>query len=80
MRGHLKDTVKSQLLINEIEEISPIPCVILHNSMCIKLDPKIKTEEAETSQPARYRKNKTLATRSTTARNREEAIGNKVTH
>ena len=30
VRSHLEDSIEGQFLVNQVEEISPIPCIVLH--------------------------------------------------
>lgn len=80
MRRHLKDAVKGQLLVDEVEEVTPVPGIVLHYSMGIKLDPDVEHEQRDAYSPATQEDQGRLTLGNVGADKGEEAVGHKVTH
>lgn len=51
MRCELEHTIEDQVTALE-EDITPIPAVIFHDTMCFCLDPKIERDQRNTANPA----------------------------
>ena len=52
MGSHLENTVEGKLLIDEEEEVTPVPGKVLDNTVGIELDPEIEQEQGYSSHPA----------------------------
>ena len=80
MWGHLKDAIKGEFLVDEVEEISPVPGVVFDNSMGIELDPEVEDDQKNAADPASDCHEQLLAVGGTTTSNGEAAIRGKVGH
>lgn len=80
MWSHLKDAVKCQLLVNKVEEVTPVPSKILDNAVCVKLDPQVEGDERNASCPSRNESDSSLSLRPTAAGDSKQAVRNKITH
>ena len=52
MRSHLEDAIEGEFLIDEVEEVTPIPGIVFDDSMGIELDPEVESDEGQATQPA----------------------------
>ncbi len=55
MRGHFENPIKGQFLIDQVEEITPIPGVIFDYPMGVQLDPQIEDKEGHAADPTKGR-------------------------
>lgn len=80
MRSKLEDSVECQVLVNEVEEVTPVPRKVLDNSMGVKLDPEIEADESHATDPTRRCHDEHFVFRATAARKGKEAVRCKVRH
>jgi hypothetical protein len=80
MRSHLEDAVEGEFLIDEVEEVTPIPGVVFDDSMGIKLDPEVESDKGQATHPACKSHEHVLTIRTAAASDGKAAIGDKVGH
>ena len=79
MRRCFEDSIEGQTLIDEVEEVSPIPGIVFHDSMRIQLDEQVEDEQDDACQPAQCEEQPALVWTMKTC-NGEEAVRYEVTH
>lgn len=54
MRGNLVDTVKDEVMLHDHhpERVTPVPSIVLDDSMGINLDPEIEDDERPAEHPS----------------------------
>ncbi|KAG7147289.1 hypothetical protein HYQ46_003879 [Verticillium longisporum] len=69
-----------ELLVDKVEEVTPVPGVILDHPVRIELDPQVEEDEANANGPTHGANDEALVLRLVTADDGEQAVGNEVTH
>lgn len=77
---HLKDAIKGQFLVDEVEEITPVPGKVLDHSMGIEFDPKIKQHQDNAGGPSKGGHQDALVGRVVTTGYRKETVRDEVAH
>ena len=67
-------------MVNEVEEVAPVPCKVLDNTMSIQFHPKIKGEQTNARGPTKYCHNYRFRGWGLGARHGEKHISNEVAH
>ena len=80
MRSQLKDAVESKFLLNEVEEVTPVPSIVLDNTMSIQLDPQVEANQCDANSPTGEANEETLTVRLVSADDGEQAVRDEVAH
>lgn len=79
MRRCFEDSVKRQALIDEVEEVAPVPGIIFDHSVRVQLYEQVEDEEDNACRPSQYEQQPALFWPIET-RNGKETVRYKVTH
>ena len=74
VRCHLVHAVKLELLQAKEEAVAPVPRIVLHDSMCIELDPRIERQEKQAKKPADDKQQYAMLTQALDVRQCKERI------
>src|SRR5690242_10306487 len=79
MRRCFEYSIESQALIDEVEEVSPVPRIVFDHSVSVQLDKQIEDEQDNACSPSQYKEQPALFWAMET-RNGEETVRYEVTH
>ena len=78
MIAHLENSVKDEILHTREERISPIPSVVLDDSMGINLDPEVEQHERSPADPSKNMEDEGMTGRELQQGKGEETVGEEV--